>query len=452
MSTASEIFDLSVSFEKLGLRNSILKGIQASGFEHPTDIQVRLISAILAGKDVMGQARTGTGKTAAFALPILHLADKTIPMQALILVPTRELAAQVTAEIEELGRFCPIKPACIIGGESIRNQVDAIKRGTHILVGTPGRIMDLEGRHQIDFSHVRFAVLDEVDRMLDIGFRDDIKKILGQIKHDHQTIFVSATINDDIERLARTFMKADAEKIVTVSGSLTVAQVSQKYLPVEPWDKMALLLHLLKNEKPETTLVFCRTKATVSKVTRYLRDHGIEAREIHGDLAQNKRNRVMSSMRKGNVDVLIASDLAARGLDVEHISHVINYDLPQDPEIYVHRIGRTARVGRQGVAWTFVTPQEGQLLTEIEKLAGILIDKLDYPDFKPGPVPQHVLHDRQRQTRRVDPQQSLAERAQPAAPQQLSDEQKRLMFPDGTIPQAPPPRTIGSHFRSRRRR
>lgn len=451
MSTASEIFDLSVSFEQLGLRNSVLKGIAACGFEHPTDIQVKLISAILAGRDVLGQARTGTGKTAAFALPILHLADKTVPMQALILVPTRELAAQVTAEIEELGRFCPIRAACIIGGESIRDQVEAIKRGTHILVGTPGRIMDLEGRRQIEFSHVRFVVLDEVDRMLDIGFRDDIKKILGQIKHEHQTIFVSATINEDIERLARTFMKADTEKIVTVSGSLTVAQVTQKYLPVEPWDKMALLLHLLKHEKPQTTLVFCRTKATVGKVTRYLREHGVEAREIHGDLAQKKRNRVMSSMRQGNVNVLVASDLAARGLDVEHISHVINYDLPQDPEIYVHRIGRTARVGRNGVAWTFVTPEEGQLLTEVEKLAGIMIDKFDYPDFKPGPIPPHVQRQRQQQTRRADPVQSLAARAQPPAPQELSEEQKRLMFPDGTIPQAPPPRTLGSRFRSRRR-
>ncbi|MCC7145671.1 MAG: DEAD/DEAH box helicase [Phycisphaeraceae bacterium] len=449
----SEIFDLSTSFEQLGLRSSVLRGVQEMGFTHPTDIQAKLIPLILSGKDMIGQAKTGTGKTAAFGLPILHLADKDISMQALILVPTRELAAQVSAEMEELGRHTPIRTSCIIGGESMHEQLRSMKAGGHILVGTPGRVMDLHGRGDLSFDRLRFVVLDEVDRMLDIGFRDDIRKILKAIPCAHQTIFVSATINEEIERLARSFLKADAEKIVTVSGSLTVSLVDQKFISVEPWDKRALLLCLLKQEKPPTALVFCRTKATVSGVTRYLRDHGVEAREIHGDLAQNKRNRVMSSLRKGDVNVLIASDLAARGLDVEHITHVLNYDLPEDPEVYVHRVGRTARAGRRGNAWAFVTPEEGQLLTAIEKLTGVMIEKMEYPGFKPGPVPDRVVVERQRSQRRSDPAQSLAGRVALVAPQvtaDVDDAELRKMFPDGVIPSSAPRRTLGSRFASRR--
>ncbi len=390
----SDIFDTSVTFKDLGLRASVCQGVEALSFQHPTDIQARLIPLILAGKDVIGQARTGTGKTAAFGLPILERGDKDVPMQALILVPTRELAAQVASELDDLGRFTPIRTACIIGGESMRDQMKSVQGGGHILVGTPGRIMDLHGRRMISFANVTYVVLDEVDRMLDIGFRDDIRKILGAVKQDHQTVFVSATLSDEIERLARKFMKDDAQKVLTVSGALTVSLVDQSYIPVEPWDKMALLLYMIRTYQPETAVVFCRTKATVAKVTRYLSGKGIAARQIHGDLPQRKRTRVMDSLREGNVNVLVASDLAARGLDVEHISHVINYDLPDDPEVYVHRIGRTARVGRRGVAWAFVTPEQGQLLTEIEKLAGVMIERHAELDFKPGPVPEDVREQR----------------------------------------------------------
>ncbi len=377
----TEIFNETLTFEALGLRGSVLQGVQAAGFVHPTDIQAKLIPPILAGRDVIGQAKTGTGKTAAFGLPILHLCEKDIPMQALILVPTRELAAQVTAEIEELGKHTAIRATCIIGGESMRHQAKGLREGGHIIVGTPGRVMDMQDRGEIRFDRIRFVVLDEVDRMLDIGFRDDIRRILKMIPQAHQTIFCSATIGSEIERLARSFMKPDAEKIRTVSSSLTVSQVDQKYLSVEPWDKRTLLLHLLRHEKLDSTVVFCRTKATVHRVAQYLHEKGVNAHEIHGDLAQNKRTSVMNSMREGKLDVLIASDLAARGLDIEHISHVINYDLPEDPEIYVHRIGRTARAGRRGIAWSFVSSEQGQLLTEVEKFTGVLIEKLDYPDF-----------------------------------------------------------------------
>ncbi len=451
-----EIFDKSVTFEQLGLRNSLLKGLKEMGFEHPTDIQAKLIPPALLGKDLIGQARTGTGKTAAFGLPIMQTADKDKPMQALILVPTRELAAQVAGELDDLARFTPIRATCIIGGESMRDQANSLKHGGHIIVGTPGRVMDMYARGEIHFENVRTAVLDEVDRMLDIGFREDIRKILKNITHDHQTIFVSATISGEIERLARSFMKPDAEKIVTIAGALTVSLVDQKYFAVEPWDKRALLLMLLKREQPETTVVFCKTKATVDKLSKYLSEHGCDARPIHGDMPQNKRTRVMDSMRQGKLSVLIASDLAARGLDIEHITHVVNYDLPEDPEIYVHRIGRTARVGRRGVAWSFVTRDEGQRLTETEMFAGVMIERVEYPEFKPGPVPADVRVARPVITQRPQSINELfaeKEAAASASPDfsGLSPEEIARMFPGGIIPKSAPNRTLGSRFKRRGR-
>jgi ATP-dependent RNA helicase DeaD len=323
--------------------------------------------------------------------------------------------------------------------------------------------MDLHGRGQLDFNHVRFVVLDEVDRMLDIGFREDIRKILKAIPRPidkpvaeggRQTIFVSATMDVQIERLARSFMKPDSEKVTTVSGSLTVAMVDQKYLPVEPWDKRSLLLKLLVVEKPETTVVFCKTKATVRKVAEYLKTKDINVREIHGDLHQTKRNKVMDAFRKENVDVLIASDLAARGLDVDHITHVINYDLPEDPEIYIHRIGRTARAGRRGQAWTFVTPEQGQMLTEVEMLAGAEIHKMEFPQFKPGPVPKDVQEERRTGIKRREKPRDLSDRSvaghvDPTAG--YSEEELKAMFPDGKIPQNLPPKNLGSKFKRRGR-
>lgn len=449
---SQDLFDTSVTFSGMGLSDSVVEGVTDAGFEHPTDIQAQLIPAILDGKDVIGQARTGTGKTAAFGLPIFHLADPNVRMQGLVLTPTRELATQVAAELDALGKHTSIRTSCIIGGESMRAQQKSVERGGHIIVGTPGRVMDLFGRGQIHFNDMRFVVLDEVDRMLDIGFRDDIKKILGNVRRDHQTVFVSATIDREIESLGRSFMHKDAKKITTVSGSLTVSMVDQKYLPVEPWDKRSLLLHMIRNEKPDTTVVFCKTKATVHKITKYLCEKNISAREIHGDLHQRKRTQVMESMRRGDLDVLIASDLAARGLDVEHITHVINYDLPEDPEVYVHRIGRTARAGRRGVAWSFVTPEQGQLLTEIEKLAGAMIEKLDYPDFQPGPIPQDIRADRDAETRRGSkPARTLESRVVGAIDTSgYSEDELKAMFPDGNIPKNLPKKGLGGKFRTRR--
>jgi ATP-dependent RNA helicase DeaD len=376
-----EIFADTESFETLGLRSSVLKGIKEAGFERPTKTQEMLMPPIMLGKDILGQAKTGTGKTAAFALPLLHGLDKDKQFQALILAPTRELAIQITAEIEELGRYTPIRPVCLFGGQAVKTQAGKLQRaGNQIIVGTPGRVMDMLERGLIHFDNVRFAILDEVDRMLDIGFREDIRKILERIKHVHQTVFVSATISPEIERLARKFMR-DPEKIIVASGSLTVSLVDQHYLSVNQWDKRRLLVHLLKHEEPALTVIFCRLKRVVDELTSLLTKHGIEAYSIHGDMPQGKRNQVMERLRSGNLSVLVASDLASRGIDVDDVSHVINYDLPEDPEVYVHRIGRTARAGRKGIAWALVTPEQGELLTSIELLINKEIPKMEYPDF-----------------------------------------------------------------------
>ncbi len=462
-----DLFDTKTTFADLGLHEDILQGLTEHGFVHPTAIQAAIIKPILEGRDVIGQARTGTGKTAAFGLPFIHhamklLADpdsgegegnkKTGPI-GLILAPTRELAHQLAAELDALGKHTPVRTSTVIGGESSRDQRDSLAKGGHLVVGTPGRVMDLHGRRQLDFRGLRFVALDEVDRMLDIGFRDDIRKILKSIPNpDRQTVFVSATVDEAIERLGRSFMKDDAEKIVTVSGSLTVAQVDQKYLSVEPWDKRSLLLKLLHNEKPETTVVFCKTKMTVRKVAKYLKDKGLNAREIHGDMQQKRRNSVMKQLRAENVDVLVASDLAARGLDVDHITHVVNYDLPEDPEVYIHRIGRTARAGRRGTAWSFVTPDQGQLLTEVEKLAGAMIEHMAYPDFKPGPIPEDIRDERARQRKRPDAPAKASDRAVGVGDfAGYTEDELKAMFPDGNIPQNLPPKNLGAKFKRRGR-
>ncbi len=444
-----DVFDESVTFADLGLCSSLLKGLDAMGFQHPTHIQSKLIKPMLEGRDLLGQAKTGTGKTAAFALPILNNADKETGAQALILAPTRELAIQIVSEIVELGKFTPLDAVPVTGGASANTQRDALKRGVQIVVGTPGRVMDMYQRKALPFNNLRWVVLDEVDRMLDIGFREDIRKILSKITHPHQTVFVSATISEEIERLARRFMNDDAEKIVTVAKSLTVSQVDQKYVPVSKRDKTRMLVHLLSHEDPALTLIFCRMKVTVRDVTRALKDHGIDAHEIHADLNQSKRNRIMKRLREGNLEVLVASDLASRGLDVQGITHIINYDLPEDPEVYVHRIGRTARAGRSGVAWTFVEPEQGQLLTEVEKLTGVLLERLEYPDFEESKPPEGRDEPRGDPTRKTDPGLTTAHRY---AKDNADPEPDPNKFPGGIVPKGPAPRGLGSRMRTRRNR
>jgi ATP-dependent RNA helicase DeaD len=456
-----EVFE-SLTFADLGLRTSVLKGVEAVGFKHPTKIQADLIPLVISGKDVLGQSRTGTGKTAAFVLPLFNMLERGVPFQVIVLAPTRELAIQIAEEARELGRFTPVRVTALYGGQSIQTQLRELEDGPEIIVATPGRLIDMVDRRALHFDSVKIAVLDEVDRMLDIGFRDDIRKILGRIRQPHQTVFVSATISEEIERLARSYMK-DPVKLVTQGSSLTVSLVEQHYISVQPWDKRTMLLHVLTHEEPDLTIVFCRMKRTVDNVAKYLSDKGIDAHAIHGDMYQSKRNSVMTRLRSGKLSVIVASDLASRGLDVDGITHVINYDIPEDPEIYVHRIGRTARAGRHGVAWTFVTPEQGPLLTAVEHLANIHIPEKTYPAFKPGSVPSDVAAQRERDQKRVEKLQERNRFQGPSLPMAASAASETgstgrgepakvdaSKFPGGLVPTKLPPNRMGGRMRTSR--
>lgn len=452
----AESFDIDKTFADLNLKPELLEGIEAMGFVHPTKIQATLIPVALTGVDILGQAKTGTGKTAAFAIPLLNMVEKGKTGQALIMAPTRELAIQIRQDIDELGAKTGITACAIYGGQSINTQANRLREHPEIIVGTPGRLMDMVQRGYMSFKNVEFAVLDEVDRMFDIGFRDDIRRILGQCPKDRQTIFVSATMTPEIERLARQHMR-NPEKLVVSSGSLTVELVDQYHLPVPPWDKRRLLAHLLTHEEPALTLVFCRMKRTVDDLVRYLERKDIEAHAIHGDLSQGARNRVMERFRSGSLSVLVASDLASRGIDVEGITHVVNYDLPEDPDLYVHRIGRTARAGRRGVAWSLVTPDQGRLLTEIEMLVNAEIPKLEYPDFEPRPRPadwrdelkpnQYVVEGVAEKAHK--PRHLLDDPEEVA--KALSKEELAKKFPGGVIPSKLPPKRLGGRMRTGRK-
>ncbi|MBT4530624.1 MAG: DEAD/DEAH box helicase [Phycisphaerae bacterium] len=446
-----EIFDTEQTFASIGLNNDLQKGVAELGFTNPTVIQSKLIPLALSGTDVLGQSRTGSGKTAAFGLPVLHLLKDEDAYGSLILVPTRELAIQVATELKELGKFTNLKAVPIYGGQNINTQIKKLEDRPQIIVGTPGRVMDLHQRGHLPYDKIRIAILDEVDRMLDIGFRDDIRKILGGMHQKHQTIFVSATISDEINRLSKKYMtEAQQLDVTSSSGSLTVAQVTQEYLSVQPWDKQRLLHHLLTHEDAAMTLIFCKTKATVDKLTRFLQKKDIDAAAIHGDLQQSKRNSVMQQLRDGKLSVLIASDLASRGIDVENISHVINYDVPEDPEIYVHRIGRTARAGRGGVGWMFVTPEQGQLLTQIEALTNVEIPIKEYPDFKPGPEPRVVRERRQKEEQRIETSREGKSRTKVDVPSEKEGEDTSS-FPGGIVPKGLPNKRMGGRVRTRKR-
>jgi ATP-dependent RNA helicase DeaD len=385
--------ELPAAFEKLGLEPAILHALADIHFVTPSEIQEKMIPVALTGADVLGQARTGTGKTAAFGLPILQKLDLAQPFQAIIIVPTRELAVQVEAEMRRFARHKPVRFALAYGGTKVQGNLKQLGHQPHVIVGTPGRIMDLQERGALILDHMRFVVCDEVDRMFDIGFRDDIRKILSFCTSPHQTVFVSATISDDIERMVHKHMK-DPVRVFTAAKDeqLTNPEAVQFYVGVQPWDKQRALRLLLKQEKPDLAIIFCRTKRSVDKVAAGLTRDGIAASAIHGDLMQNKRERVMRGFKTGKIHVLVATDLASRGIDVHEITHVINYDIPEDPEVYVHRVGRTARMGATGRAFTFVSHGQAQLQTEIEKLINNLLEEYRIDGFNASPEPSSRQH------------------------------------------------------------
>ena len=453
---SEESFQLHQTFAGLGLKQSILDTVGALGFEHPTKIQAELVPLALTGKDILGQAKTGTGKTAAFALPLLHMVTPGEACSAIIIAPTRELAVQIKQDFDQLGGGTGLTALAIYGGQSIKTQADRLAKGPEIIVGTPGRIIDMAERGYLRLHNVKFAVLDEVDRMFDIGFRDDIKRILGMCPQQRQTIFVSATMTPEIESLARRYMH-EPEKLVVSSGSLTVELVKQGYVTVDPWDKKRMLAHLLTHEEPALTIVFCRMKRTVDDVVRYLSRKNIIAHAIHGDMSQGKRNTVMTDFRGGKLAVLVASDLASRGIDVEGITHVVNYDLPEDPDNYVHRIGRTARAGRGGHAWSLVTPAQGPLLTDIEMLVNTEIPRMDYPDFEvrerpedwrdepTGGRPVYEVKGVKKETK------NRFEVEGPPKAEDMSDAQKAAKFPGGVVPSKMPPKLMRGKAKTRGR-
>jgi len=437
------------TFRDLGLRKTVLRALDEAGFASPTKIQAEMVPLAMKGVDIMGQSRTGSGKTAAFGLPVVNNSIRGLEFQTIILAPTRELAIQITDELSMFAKYTPLQIATVYGGQKIETQAKKLSKRPEIIVATPGRLMDMMNRGYLHLGNVRFAILDEVDRMLDIGFRDDIRKILGAIRStEHQTVFVSATISEEIEQLSRKFMRKDAERLETTGGSLTVSLVDQRYIPVEPWDKSRLLSHLIEREEPELALVFCRMKRTVDKITANLRRDGVKAEAIHGDLPQRKRDKIMKDLRAGHLHVLVASDLAARGIDVAGITHVINFDLPDDPEIYVHRIGRTARAGRGGVAFSFVSPEQGPLLTQVEILANTHIPPYEIEGFKPGPVPENVVEERQKEEERKEMLKGRNRYAasKPALPADQKLDQSK--FPGGVVPAKLPKRRLGGRMKT----
>ncbi|MDE4908744.1 DEAD/DEAH box helicase [Methanogenium marinum] len=367
-------------FSTFPISPEIIKAIEDMGFEEPTPIQAQAIPPILEGKDVTGQAQTGTGKTAAFGIPALHIVDlASRKTQVIVLSPTRELAIQTAEEFNRLAKY--IKGMHILpvyGGQPIDRQFRALRVGVQIVVGTPGRVLDHLDRGTLSLKDVKMVVLDEADQMLDMGFRDDIEKILAETPKERQTVLFSATIPAPIKEISRRFQN-NPEFVRVQHRELTVPQIEQLYLEVRNREKNEVLCRILEMYDPELALVFCNTKRAVDELTTQLQTRGYFSEALHGDMKQSQRDRVMAKFRKGAIDVLIATDVAARGIDVDDVDLVINFDVPQDVEYYVHRIGRTARAGREGRSITFVGPKEIYKLRSIQKYAHIKITAIPLP-------------------------------------------------------------------------
>jgi len=364
---------VTLSFSELDLVEPLRRAVCAENYEHPTPIQAEAIPHLLAGRDLLGIAQTGTGKTAAFALPILQrlAATRTAVrrgcMRALILTPTRELAIQIADSFRTYGRYLSLRSAVIYGGVGQKPQVDALARGLDILVATPGRLLDLMGQRHVHFDQVAVFVLDEADRMLDMGFIHDVKTVIAALPKERQSLFFSATMPQQIDRLADTILRNPIRVSVTPAAS-TVEQVEQRVYFVDASNKRGLLADLLKDSAVARALVFTRTKHGANRVTQHLEHAGIEAEAIHGNKSQSARQRALGNFRDGRTRVLVATDIAARGIDIDGITHVINYEIPNVPESYVHRIGRTARAGAGGIAISFCDVSERPFLRDIETL------------------------------------------------------------------------------------
>jgi len=391
-----------VGFHDLGLSPATLAAVDRAGYTVPTPVQAGLIPRALQGVDVLGQARTGTGKTASFVLPILEQMAKPGrggSPRALILVPTRELAVQVKDEFEKLALGSGIHCVAVYGGKPLKGQIDKLAKHPAVVVGTPGRVLDHMSRGTLSFSALEIVTLDEADRMLDIGFRPDIEKILRRCPESRQTLLLSATVPAPVQKLATRYMR-DPEIMDFSTNELAVETIEQRYFTVDPTRKFDLLERLIEREQPRQVIVFCRTKRGTDKIYEKLARRRSRRRAeaaddvacIHGDLAQNVRDRVMRQFRDGSITILVATDVVGRGIDVSSVSHIINYDIPEFCDDYVHRVGRTGRMGREGIAYTFVSPEEGPQLTRIEMRIERLLERDEIPGFeafdrRPAPAP-----------------------------------------------------------------
>src|SRR3954454_17432506 len=357
------------TFADLGLTEPTLEALAHLGYEGPTPIQEQAIPALREGQDVMGQAQTGTGKTAAFGLPMLEYVDPEVPeVQAIVLTPTRELCIQVTQALRAYGEPRNIDVVAVFGGAPIRDQASRLNRGGQVVVGTVGRVLDMINRHHLILDGARYVVLDEADEMLDLGFLEDVETILARCPQGRQTALFSATIPKEVRRLAEKFMH-DPVEIQVKAATLTIDTVEQFYVEVPDKEKPDALTRVLKAERPQQAIVFVRTKIGVDRLARKLGDAGVRVKALHGDMSQGQRDGVMIAFKGGRERLLIATDVAARGLDITGVSHVINYDIPNSPDIYVHRIGRTGRMGEAGRAITLITPKQRRELEAIERHA-----------------------------------------------------------------------------------
>ncbi len=357
-----------IKFSNLGLKDTLLKSIEELGFEKPSQIQAEAIPVAIEGYDLIGQAQTGTGKTAAFGCGIINHISKKDGLSAIILAPTRELAIQVNDELKRLAKYDELSILPVYGGDPINNQIRNLKRNVNIVVGTPGRVLDHIKRGTIHLDKIKFLVLDEADEMLNMGFIDDLEDIIKKLPEDRQTLLFSATMPEQIKKLAKRYMKPDAQHIAIKKTSMTVSKISQSFFEVSHKTRFEALCRVLDFDTPASAIIFCRTKKGVDELVEGMQSRGYVVEGMHGDMSQVHRLRTLKKFKEGSLNYLVATDVAARGIDVEGITHVINYDLPQDVESYVHRIGRTGRANRDGIAYSLVSPKEYSMLKQIKSV------------------------------------------------------------------------------------
>ncbi|HXG60395.1 MAG TPA: DEAD/DEAH box helicase [Planctomycetota bacterium] len=407
--------EATVAFETLGLHPSLLRAVKELGFEHPTPIQAKAIPPILQGRDLVGCAQTGTGKTAAFLLPVLHrlLEGPRGGTRVLVLEPTRELAAQVETHFRDLARHVSLRAATVYGGVAFGPQTQALRGGADVIVATPGRLLDHMGRGHARFDRLQVLVLDEADRMLDMGFLPDLRRIVAKLPRNRQTLLFSATMPPEILGLVHEVLRDPVSVDVVGRRPAPAAGITHAVYPVAQSHKTALLTRLLREPGMNMVLVFTRTKHRAERLADALQVRGFEVARMHGNRSQGQRESALASFREGEVQVLVATDIAARGLDIEAISHVINYDVPATPEDYVHRVGRTGRAQAVGDAFTLVAPEEEPAMRDIEKALGRTLPRVTLPDFDygpmaplpaapppPAPPPAHGMHSTRRPLRR----------------------------------------------------